>query len=136
MKHATRFAVLALPLLAACVPAEPLTDYRPVVDPSRTSQAKFDGDLAACKSIATAAEADYAKRQQAEMGANLIAGLILGAAIGSAYGNEYIGQGAAWGAASGAANTDTELAHGGPRRIIDRCMSERGHVVLSDSGRG
>ena len=40
------------------------------------------------------------------------------------------------GAAAGAAATDTELAVGGPRRIIDRCMTQRGHVVLNDLGAG
>ena len=34
------------------------------------------------------------------------------------------------------AATDTELARGGPRRIIDRCLIGRGHRILSDIGRG
>jgi hypothetical protein len=62
---------------------------------------------------------------------------LVGALVGAAIGNsDTAGAGALYGGAAGAASTDTELATGGPRRIIDRCMAGRGHKVLSDLGRG
>lgn len=131
------FALVTVLTLSACV-QETLTDYRPVVDPSKSSPAKFEKDLVACRNIGLAAEADYKKRQEAEMGQKLIAGLIMGAIVGAAVGDSgnYAAAGAAYGGAAGVASTDTELAQGGPRRIIDRCMTERGHGVLSDLGKG
>ena len=134
VKH---IALLAAALvLTACV--EPLTEYQPVVDPAKSSPAKFEKDLAACRNIGLQAEADYKARQNKEMGEKMVAGILLGAIAGAAIGDSsnYAAAGAAYGAAAGAASTDTELATGGPRRIIDRCMSERGHVILSDPGRG
>jgi len=124
-------------LLGACV-SEPLTEYRPVVDPSKSSPARFEQDLAACRSIALQAEAEYKRRQDEQMGQNIMAGLIVGAIAGAAIGDSgnYAAAGAAYGAGAGMAATDTELAYGGPRRIVDRCMADRGHVILSDLGRG
>ena len=45
--------------------------------------------------------------------------------------------GAVTGMASGAANNDYshDLVKYGPRRVIDRCMADRGHRILSDLGR-
>lgn len=62
----------------------------------------------------------------------------IGAVVGQAVGgnSDWTAYGAAHGAAAGAASTDTELARGGPRRIVDRCLASRGHAVLSDAGRG
>jgi outer membrane lipoprotein SlyB len=120
-------------MLAGCV--QPLAEYTPVAD--TTNPAKFNSDLAQCRVVATRAEGEYAKRQEADMGANILTGLLVGALIGGAIGGgDYVGYGAANGALAGAASTDTELAHGGPRRIIDRCMVGRGHKVLNDIGRG
>lgn len=131
-------AMAAILALSACAPAPTLDDYRPVTDPSAAASVRFETDLAACQGIAKQAEADYQQRQQKEMAGNLIAGLIVGAVVGQAVGgnSDWTAYGAASGAASGAAATDTELAHGGPRRVIDRCMASRGHVVLNDLGRG
>lgn len=129
--------VLAGSLLAGCVQPT-LEEYRPVVDPSRTNAAKFERDLAACRNVALQAEADYKKRQNEQMGANIMAGLLVGAIAGAAIGDSssWAASGAAYGAAAGVAATDTELAQGGPRRIIDRCMAERGHKILNDLGKG
>lgn len=46
--------------------------------------------------------------------------------------------GAASGMATGAATDDytDDLVKFGRRRIVDRCMTERGHVILNDPGRG
>ncbi|TGD60478.1 glycine zipper family protein [Tabrizicola sp. WMC-M-20] len=123
--------------LAACV-QEPLTDYRPVVDPAKSSPAKFERDLAACRNVGLSAEAAYKKRQEQEMAQNMVAGILVGAIAGAAIGDSssYAAAGAAYGAGAGLAATDTELAQGGPRRIIDRCMANRGHTILNDIGRG
>lgn len=123
--------------LAGCV-QEPLTEYRPIVDPAKSSPAKFERDLAACRNVGVSAEASYKKRQEEEMGRNMMAGLLLGAVAGAVIGDSsnYAAAGAAYGAGAGAASTDTELAKGGPRRIIDRCMADRGHTILNDLGKG
>lgn len=129
------FAIAILPAMAACTAPETLTEYRPVVD---ASGAQYEADLAQCQAIATQAEAEYKRKQSEEMAANVIAGLLVGAVVGQAVGgnSNWTAYGAANGAAAGAASTDTELAHGGPRRVIDRCLAGRGHRVLSDLGRG
>lgn len=135
MKKILLVAAFSMPL-AACV--QPLEEYRPVTDPSAKTARNYEADLQACYAVAKQAEADYKQRQQKEMGQRVMAGLIVGAIAGAAIGDNsnWAAAGAAQGAAAGAASTDTELAVGGPRRIIDRCMTERGHVVLSDLGKG
>jgi hypothetical protein len=133
----TRFigTVFGCIALAGCV--QPLEEYRPVTDPAAPNAARYERDLQACYAVAKAAEADYQKRQEEQMAQNMVAGILIGAIAGAAVGNsDTAGVGAAYGAGAGAAATDTELAIGGPRRIIDRCMTERGHKVLSDLGRG
>lgn len=128
-------SALILLLLAGCV--QPLEEYRPVTDPAAPNAARYEKDLQACYTIAKAAEADYQKRQEQQMAQNMMAGLLVGAITGAVVGNsDYAAAGAAYGAGVGAAATDTELAVGGPRRIIDRCMNERGHRILSDLGSG
>ena len=70
----------------------------------------------------------------------LIAGALVGAAVGS--GSDYQGDLAAYGAVSGmAAGAESndytyDLVKFGPRRIVDRCVADRGHKVLSDIGKG
>lgn len=134
-----RKLMLALPCLALAACETPtLDEYRPVTDPATGVSAKYEGDLAQCQAIAKQAEVDYQKRQQGEMVGRLLVGALVGAAVGQAVGgnSDWTAYGAAHGATAGAVSTDTELAHGGPRRIIDRCMEGRGHRVLSDLGRG
>lgn len=128
-----RFLFVLPALLSGC--AEPLAEYTPVVDPSR-SGANYQNDLAQCRAIASQAEAEYNTQMANQMVAGMIIGGLVGAAAGNAYGGSYGNEGAAWGAAVGAAATDTELAYGGPRRIIDRCLEGRGHTVLNDLGKG
>lgn len=134
-RHA--LALVGLLSIAACAAPPQLQEYSPVTDPASPAAARYASDLQACRATATAAEADYKKRQSEEMAANMISGLLVGAILGAAVGNsDTAAYGAGYGAVSGAAATDTELAQGGPRRIVDRCMTGRGHVVLSDLGRG
>lgn len=139
MKVAVFFAVGAFLALSACEPVKPLTDYRPVVDPARTNQAKFERDLVECRNLAIKVEADYKARQQKEMGQNMMVGIVAGALLGAAVGNsDYAAAGALYGGAAGAAAGDYthDLVTYGPRRIVDRCMAERGHRILNDIGRG
>lgn len=140
---------LALCLVATlavtgCAKLEPLTEYRPVVDPARTNMPRFETDLEACRGVAVQVEADYRQRQQEQMGANIMTGLLVGAITGAVVGGgtDYQGELAAYGAASGmsagaAANDYSyDLVTYGPRRVVDRCMAERGHTILNDIGRG
>jgi len=141
----TRFLGLAAALaISGCAELEPLTEYRPVVDAERTNMPRFERDLEACRAVAVQVEADYRQRQQEQMGANIMTGLLVGAITGAVVGGgtNYQGELAAYGAASGmaagaAANDYThDLITYGPRRIVDRCMTERGHAILNDIGRG
>jgi len=72
--------------------------------------------------------------------AGLLVGAITGAVVGggSNYQGELTAYGAASGMAAGAAANDYsyDLVTFGPRRVVDRCMTERGHTILNDIGRG
>ena len=127
--------------LCACEPVQTLDEYRPIVDPNRVNSKHFEGDLAQCRDVAKVAQADYEKRAQKEASNNLVAGLLVGALVGAAYGDHgrYIGAGAAYGGLAGAATQgdyDHDLVTYGPRRIVDRCMADRGYHILNDVGRG
>jgi len=130
--------------MTGCAELEPLTEYRPVVDAERTNMPRFESDLEACRAVAIQVEADYRQRQQEQMGANIMAGLMVGAITGavvgggSNYQGELTAYGAASGMAAGAAANDYsyDLVTFGPRRVVDRCMTERGHTILNDIGRG
>ena len=106
-------AIIAAAALSACT-TQTLEQYAPVVD---RPSARYDADLAQCRQLATAKEAEYRQRQEAEIGANIVAGLLVGALLGAAVGDsgDWAAYGAAQGAVAGATSTDTELAHGGPR---------------------
>ncbi|SOC11601.1 glycine zipper family protein [Rhodobacter maris] len=129
--------------LTACEPVQTLQDYRPVVDTAKIRPAKYEADLAQCRAIATQVEAEYKERQQKEIGQQMVAGLIVGALVGAAAGSHshyqgsYIAQGAAAGAAIGATSGDYDhdLVTYGPRRVVDRCMTGRGYIILNDPGR-
>ena len=141
---ATGFGLIVALAVVGCVPVEPLSEYRPVVDPARTNKVRFERDLEACRVVALQVEADYKKRQQEQMGANIMAGLLVGAIAGAVVGSgsnyqgEMAAYGAATGMAAGAATNDytQDLVKFGPRRIVDRCMNDRGHKILNDIGRG
>lgn len=129
----TRLYLLTAALALTACTTETLATYAPVVD---RPGARYAADLADCRALATTAEAEYTKRMNNELAANLILGALAGAAIGSSYGDNYVNDAALYGAMSGINATDTAQAYGGPRRIVDRCLVARGHTVLSDVGRG
>ena len=140
-----RFAPLLLvaTMLSACA-TESLVDYSPIVDPKMIDQAQFNKDIVECRSIALQVEAEYRKRQNAQAMSNMLAGAVAGAVTGavvgsgSDYRSELTAYGAASGMAAGAAANDYtgDIVKYGPRRVIDRCMANRGHTLLNDIGRG
>ena len=123
---------------------EPLVEYTPIVDPYRTNMQKFNKDLVECRSLALSVEADYQKRQKDQALSNALtgalAGAITGAVVGSGsgYQGELTAYGAAVGASTGLASNDYtyDLVKFGPRRVVDRCMADRGHRLLNDIGKG
>ena len=139
-----RFSIFVLPVVLAGCGVEPLVEYTPIVDPYRTDMNAFNKDLVECRSVALSVEADYQKRQQEQALSNALAGALAGAITGAVVGagSDYQGDLAAYGAAAGAsaglASNDYthDLVKFGPRRVVDRCMAERGHKILNDVGRG
>jgi hypothetical protein len=133
--------VISLLALEACVPMPTLAEYRPVVDPAKDGGKKYESDLQACLAIATKVQEDYKARAAREQQNNMVAGLLLGAVAGAAIGGNgrSAAAGAAYGTAAGVA-ADGDYGHDlvtyGPQRVVDRCMTERGHVILNDVGRG
>lgn len=127
-------ALLALAVVAGCAPA-PLTQYRPVVDPSAPASKRYESDLRACQNIAITAKNGYMETEKNDMAKNAVAGVLLGAALGAVVGDSgrAAGIGASYGAFAGAAGTDTPSSDGTPQRIIDRCLEGRGHVLLANT---
>ncbi|MBC6442119.1 MAG: glycine zipper family protein [Rhodobacteraceae bacterium] len=149
MKLKTKIAVVVTATaLAACGVQEPLTNYQPVVDMQGVNPVKYQADLQACNNIGLQVESRYNERARQEANAalgNMLIGAAVGAAIGSAVGDggryqgEWTRAGAVGGAAAGLDSLDEytrERVKYGPRRVIDRCMHNRGYKVLNDLGWG
>ena len=127
--------------LVACAPEVTLDTYTPVVDAGKNSAAIFEKDLAACRVVAKNAEAKYIAEGQAAAQNQAIAGALVGAVLIAALGGDTsdVAAGAAYGGLAGAADAGSdsyEIQKYGPRRIVDRCLDQRGYAVLSDLGRG
>ena len=130
-------------IAAGCSGSQVLGDYRPAIDPANTNLAKFEIDLMACRQIAFS---QYEKYQDERI-ADAIAGALVGAAVGAASGSimgrpsgrgttgaRVGGQlGAIYGVGAGAWRTNPREA---AAAIIDRCLTHRGHTILSNLGRG
>ena len=135
---------LVLPTLICACAVEPLVEYTPIFDPYRTDMEAFNKDLIECRSIALTVEADYKKRKQEQETANLLTGVLVGALFGAVVGagsdsqGDMIASGSAAGASAGVSSNDYghDLVKFGPRRVVDRCMSDRGYALLNDVGRG
>ena len=140
---ATRLALAtAAVTLAACGYQPSLSDYRPVVDSHTTDMSAYEADRGQCVGIALQAQAEYARQQKAQRDSNLTIGLIVGAVAGAAVGSVTgdAGDGAVVGGTLGAlegglAETDYDPVTS-PRKIVDRCMKNRGYDILSDLGKG
>lgn len=137
------FVVLISSAIAGCA-MQPLSEYRPVVDTKRTDMTEFESNLADCRAIAIELQEEYEKRQANEMMTNLIVGALVGGVVGSIAGDsgDYQGRYTRAGAVAGALASASENAYSedivrfGPRRVVDRCMSDRGYRILNDLGRG
>ena len=123
---ATRLALAtAAVTLAACGYQPSLSDYRPVVDSHTTDMSAYEADRGQCVGIALQAQAEYARQQKARRDSNLTIGLIVGAVAGGTLGA----------LEGGLAETDYDPVTS-PRKIVDRCMKNRGYEILSDLGKG
>jgi len=149
MRPTHSFPGTAIPLalagalaLAACGYQPSLGDYRPVVDSHTTDMAAYEAGRGQCVSIALRAQAEYERQQSAQRQSNMTIGLIVGAVAGAAVGSVSgdAGDGAVVGGTMGAlegglAETDYDPVTS-PRKIVDRCMKNRGYDILSDLGKG
>ena len=121
--------LVTLPLaLAACGYQPSLGDYRPVVDSYNTDMAAYEADRGQCVAVAMQAQAEYERQQRLKRESNMTIGLIVGAIAGAAVG---VTLGALEG---GLGETDYDPVTS-PRKIVDRCMKNRGYEILSDLGK-
>ena len=122
--------LVTLPLaLAPCGYQPSLGDYRPVVDSYNTDMAAYEADRGQCVAVAMQAQAEYERQQRLKRESNMTIGLIVGAIAGAAVG---VTLGALEG---GPGETDYDPVTS-PRKIVDRCMKNRGYDILSDMGKG
>ena len=122
--------LVTLPLaLAACGYQPSLGDYRRVVDSYNTDMAAYEADRGQCVAVAMQAQAEYERQQRLKQESNMTIGLIVGAIAGAVVGGTF---GALEG---GLAETDYDPVTS-PRKIVDRCMKNRGYEILSDLGKG
>ena len=91
--------------------------------------AAYEADRGQCVAVAMQAQAEYERQQRLKRESNLTIGLIVGAIAGAAVGGTL---GALEG---GLAETDYDPVTS-PRKIVDRCMKNRGYEILSDLGKG
>lgn len=134
-----RLWIMAL-ALEACAPK--ISQYRPLVDPSTTDLNQFERDLVQCRGIGIDAKANYDQQASKLAAGNIIAGVAVGALVGATVGRgtgyqgELTRYGAATGALQGSASASQIVIQGGPNRIMDRCMANRGYAILNDIGQG
>jgi len=113
-----------------------------VVDSLTTDRPAYEADRGQCVSVALQAQAEYERQQKAQRESNMAIGLIVGAIAGAAIGpaSGDAGDGASVGGTMGALEgglTETDYDPiTSPRKIVDRCMKNRGYDILSDLGKG
>ena len=84
------------------------------------------------------AEADSKQQRDAQLGRNILAGAVIDTVIGSAAGigtvnrSDNAKKGAVFGGLAGTADS-TENIKLGPRRIMDRCIANRGYDLLNNT---
>jgi outer membrane lipoprotein SlyB len=125
-RNASAPAVLATALfLSACAGA----DYRPVVDMSGHSEAKYDRDLAACQQTARTARNNTDIAEDAGLGA--AGGGALGLVGGAIGGNPLLGLGVgALAGGVGVGGYEESKTENREERIVKNCMSARGYRIL------
>jgi outer membrane lipoprotein SlyB len=118
MKTRIGLAVFLAIAIGACA-------YRPVVDPKRSDMARYESDLAECRSIAEKAPGAGTGAAVGAVGGYAV-GQVLARTTGNSNRANQTGRGAAvHGAASGAG-----AGAKSKNQIIKNCMSGRGHAVL------
>ena len=120
-------------MVSACTEA-PLENYEPVVDRFLVDQVQYNRDITECRSVATGAMAQAKQRRDAQMAPNILTGLLIRATIGNAsgIGSDTRKDSTKQGALAGAAESGEDVKLG-PRRIMDRCMANRGYDLLNDT---
>ena len=120
-------------MVSACTEA-PLESYEPVVDRFLVDRAQYNRDITECRSVANGAMAQAKQRRDAQMAPNILTGLLIGATIGNAsgIGSDTRKDSTKQGALAGAAESGEDVKLG-PRRIMDRCMANRGYDLLNDT---
>ena len=88
--------------------------------------------------IATQAEAALKQQHDEQLGRNILAGAVISTVIGSAAGfgtanrSDNAKKGAVFGALAGTTDSTEDLKLG-PRRIMDRCIPNRGYDLLNNT---
>ena len=100
-----------------------------MVDSYNTDMAAYEADCGHWVAVAMQAQAEHDSQQRAQREANLSVGLIIGAIAGA------VVRGTLGALEGGLAETDYDPVTS-PRKIVDRCMKNRGYKVLSDLGKG
>ena len=159
--HKTKLLIAGMTTaaLASCATIESgqgidITTYKPVIDAKGMgyNQVKLNMDLQECRQIGYEVKARYDAQRKRETDAawkkaalGALAGAAVGAVVDKAY-DKYDGEaitagalaGAGIGAAVGSDGVDytRQVVKFGPTSIIDRCMANRGYVILSAEGYG
>ena len=135
-KVTTSMWSLNLVLFVASCGVESVLDYTPVAETYNTNITAFNKDLEQCRKIASKVEADYKKNREEMAIQKILVGGLLGTVTGAIISSgtaQIASLGGLMGAGSGVVITEYnyyQLAEFGPRRVVDRCMTERGHKVL------
>lgn len=116
---------LAVLNLMACSTIEEVTGHAPIIDMQGVNVARYENDLAACKTYADDVQLG---RQTASAAA---AGAVVGGAIGAVVGNSNTAQrGAGVGAVAGGSR-GLSGALSERTRVIRNCLRGRGYRVLN-----
>ena len=107
-------------MLASC--AGVASDYRPMIDHSRSGSANYDTDLAQCQTYA----GEHAGTGEGAAVGAVLGGLFMALLAPRGYGNNWAATGMALGGVTGAGdNARTQ------REIIKSCLRGRGYSVLN-----
>lgn len=125
-----------------------ISSYAPVIDIYQHDIEQYNLDLSQCRTLAFQAQKKYQIQREKEQ-SDMVASMIVGAAIGAAIGNSLDSNddsgttiGALYGAGVGASvqaegnGYDRLMVKFGPTAVVDRCMINRGYMVLSTEGLG
>ena len=86
--------------------------------------ATYEGDRTQCVNVAMQVQAEYDRREKEQRQSNMTVGFIIGAIVGVTLGT----------LEGGPAETDYDPMTS-PRKIVDRCMQNRGYEILNNEGK-